>query len=304
MNQREESALDELSAFEALWSYMRGSRAASTAETAPSTAKVPVPSTAKSTATPPTDPNAYRTFRLTEYHIADQRDLPTATVRVPIYDGSGSRIAEGSPAFFAQLSLEGTGRLADGRLLNVTGAKVPVAHGDYAGVLAYHQQAYAKADARRRAAGKPPTPALYSGIVVSGGRVTHALSFHEVPAARRGIGYGELRGIALVPFRTLAADIGLTAKSDPRWKKKGGVVPPGTRVYIKEYDGLRLPDGTTHDGWFVVNDTGGAIVGAHFDVFVGTRALFRQAKLPESGHVWFAGIEQRIPPGYSYGLQT
>ncbi len=71
-------------------------------------------------------------------------------------------------------------------------------------------------------------------------------------------------------------------------------------MYVKEYDGLLLPDGTTHDGWFVVNDTGGGIFGTHFDVFVGTRALRKQLKLPESGQVWFAGIEQRIPPGYTY----
>jgi len=109
-----------------------------------------------------------------------------------------------------------------------------------------------------------------------------------------------------MPFRTLAADIGHIKYQavEPRWKGKGGLVPPGTHVYIKEYDGLRLPDGTTHDGWFVVNDTGGAIFGAHFDVFVGTQALRRQVKLPEFGQVWFAGIEQRIPLGYKYGLKS
>ncbi len=80
------------------------------------------------------------------------------------------------------------------------------------------------------------------------------------------------------------------------------LVPPGTRVYIKEYDGLGLPDGTTHDGWFIVNDTGGAIFGAHFDVFTGTRALRKRLELPEFGQVWFAGIEQRIAPDYTYGL--
>ena len=67
---------------------------------------------------------------------------------------------------------------------------------------------------------------------------------------------------------------------------------------------MRLPDGTTHDGWFIVNDTGGGIFGAHFDVFVGTRALRKQVKLPEFSQVWFAGIEQRIPPGYTYGLKA
>ncbi len=254
--------------------------------------------------TPPADPNAYRKFRLTTYHVIDQREVPTGSVRVPIYDDQGHKIAEGSPAFFAQLSLEGTARLTDGRLINVTGKKVPVSHDEYAEVLAYHREAYAKRDKKRREEGKEPTPTTYSGIVVENARVVRGLAFHEIPASRRGIGYGLLRGIPLVPFRTLAADIGRTKMAEPRWKGKGGLVPPGTHVYIKEYNGLRLPDGTTHDGWFVVNDTGGAIFGAHFDVFVGTRALRKQVKLPEFGQVWFAGIEHRILPGYTYGLKA
>jgi hypothetical protein len=242
--------------------------------------------------TPPSDPSAYRRFRLTTYHVVDQREAPPGAVRVPIYDNQGRKLAEGSPAFFAQVSLEGTGRLVDGRLINVTGKKVRVSHGDYAEVLAYH---------RRNLPGRPPG---YSGLVVENDRVVQALAFHEVPANKRGAGYGMQRGIPLIPFRTLAADIGRTKKSEPSWKDKGGLVPPGTRVYIKEYDGLQLPDGTRHDGWFVVNDTGGGIFGAHIDVFAGTRALRKQVKLPPVGTVWFPGIEQRIPPSYDYGLKA
>jgi peptidoglycan hydrolase-like protein with peptidoglycan-binding domain len=241
--------------------------------------------------TPPSDASAYRPFRLTTYHVADQSEVPTGSVAVPICDDKGAKLAAGSPAFFAQLSLEGTGRLTDGRLINVTGKKIPVSHDDYAGVLDHHRRYL------------PTRPTAYSGIVVKDGRVTHALAFHEVPAAKRGVGYGSLRGIPLVPFRTLAADIGRTSRSEPTLKGKGGVVPPGTRVYIKEYDGLQLPDGQRHDGWFVVNDTGGGIFGAHFDVFVGTRALRKKLKLPEVGRVWFQGIESRVPPGYEYGLK-
>ena len=40
------------------------------------------------------------------------------------------------------------------------------------------------------------------------------------------------------------------------------------------------------------------VFGAHFDVFVGTQALRKRLKLPEFGQVWFAGVDQRIPPGY------
>ena len=246
--------------------------------------------------TPPAELTAYRRFRLTAYFIVDQKSVPTDGTPVPIYNENGQQLAEGSPAFFAQLSLNGSGRLSDGRLLNVTGKTVNVSHEDFAGVLEYHTRSY-----RKR-----PKPTLYSGIEVKNGRVVRALSFNEVPSSRCGIGYGSLRGIPLVPFRTLAADIGHVkyTKAEPKWKGKGGVVPPGTHVYIRQYDGLQLPDGTKHDGWFVVNDTGGGIYGAHFDVFVGTRSLYKQVKLPGVAEVWFPGIELRVPSGYTYGLET
>jgi peptidoglycan hydrolase-like protein with peptidoglycan-binding domain len=242
--------------------------------------------------TPPSDTSAYRKFRLTSYYVVDQREVPTGSVRVPIYDNQRRKIAEGSPEFFAKLSLEGTGLLEDKRLLNVTGKYVSVAHDDYAEVLTYHL---------RNLSNKPFG---YSGIQVKNGRVVAALAFHEVPPGKRGVGYGMQRNdIPLIPFRTLAADIGRTKKSEPRWKGKDGLVPPGTRVYIREYDGLRLPDGSTHDGWFVVNDTGGGIFGVHFDVFMGTRSLAKSLKHhPTVGTVWFPGIEQRIPAGYDYGF--
>ena len=56
----------------------------------------------------------------------------------------------------------------------------------------------------------------------------------------------------------------------------------------------------------VDGDPGFRIRGAQprFRVFVGTRALRKQVKLPEFAQVRFAGIEQRIPPGYTYGLKA
>ena len=256
--------------------------------------------------TPPSHAGAYRKFRLTTYHVVDQADEPTGAVRVPILDLQGNKLADGSPAFFAKLSLEGTGRLSDGRLINVTGKTVPVSQGDYAEVLAYHRKAYARSNEKRHQQGRAPVSTQYSGISVDGDRVTRAFAFHVVDTAKLGAGYGMARGVPYTPFRTLAADIGHVKYShvEPKWKGQGGVVPPGTQVYIKEYDGLHLPDGSTHDGWFIVNDTGGAIFGAHFDVFTGSDALRKQLKLPEFGQVWFPGIEDRVPAGYTYGLTT
>lgn len=68
--------------------------------------------------------------------------------------------------------------------------------------------------------------------------------------------YGDGVGAcALIPFHTLAAD--------PR------ILPLGSVVRIDETVGMRLPDGTLHDGIWRVEDIGGAIKGYRIDLFVG-----------------------------------
>jgi 3D (Asp-Asp-Asp) domain-containing protein len=61
-------------------------------------------------------------------------------------------------------------------------------------------------------------------------------------------------GGALVPFRTVAVD--------PH------VIKLGSKIYIPQLKGARLPDGTVHDGIFVAADCG-HFRGRHVDVFVG-----------------------------------
>lgn len=62
-------------------------------------------------------------------------------------------------------------------------------------------------------------------------------------------------GCRPVAMRTLA--------TDPR------VIPRRTRLFIRETVGLRLPDGTVHDGYWYASDTGGAIRGARVDLYTG-----------------------------------
>jgi 3D (Asp-Asp-Asp) domain-containing protein len=62
-------------------------------------------------------------------------------------------------------------------------------------------------------------------------------------------------GCRPVPMRTLA--------TDPR------VIPRRTRVFIRETVGIRLPDGTVHDGYWYASDTGGAIRGQRVDLYTG-----------------------------------
>ena len=55
-----------------------------------------------------------------------------------------------------------------------------------------------------------------------------------------------------------------TVAVDPR------VIPRRTKLFIRETVGLRMSDGTIHDGYWYASDTGGAIKGANrFDSFWG-----------------------------------
>jgi len=59
----------------------------------------------------------------------------------------------------------------------------------------------------------------------------------------------------LVPFHTIAVD--------PR------EIPLGTRVFIDETAGLKLPDGTLHDGNWIAEDVGSAIQQDRIDLYTG-----------------------------------
>lgn len=236
-----------------------------------------------------------RPWRLTTYYVAAEVDA-TGDPTVPVYDRDRRVLGKVSASFFAQMSLEGTGLLKGGRLLNVAGSRVPVDPKDYAPVLSYH----------RRFLGAKPAP--YSGIEVSSldpESVVRAFAFEVVSAA--GVGFGMAGGKPLVPFKTVAADTGQVGTSEPAWKGKGGVCPRGTRAYVAELDGKLLPDGLggtfAHDGWVEVTDAGGGIYGCHFDVFCGTKSMARSAGLPDLGHVWYDRVAERAPAGYAYGLK-
>ncbi len=66
---------------------------------------------------------------------------------------------------------------------------------------------------------------------------------------------------ALQPFRSVAVD--------PRW------VPLGTPLYLPELRGMRLPDGSSHDGCVRADDTGGGIRRREIDFFVESYANYK-----------------------------
>ncbi len=93
---------------------------------------------------------------------------------------------------------------------------------------------------------------LNDGRVINvDGRVSGTRRWKHIPQA-----FGlDAVGCGLVPFRSAAVD--------------RSVVPLRTRLHLPETVGMRMPDGTRHDGiWYAV-DTGSAIVGNRIDIFLG-----------------------------------
>ncbi len=78
-------------------------------------------------------------------------------------------------------------------------------------------------------------------------------------AGGRGIRNRDSMGCKVEPMRTLAVD--------PK------VVPLGSVVYIKETEGLVMPDGRLHDGLWYASDIGGAIKGQRIDLFTGSGSV-------------------------------
>lgn len=85
-------------------------------------------------------------------------------------------------------------------------------------------------------------------------------------------GYG-VDFIPLEPFRSVAVD--------------PTVIPIGSLVYIPKAKGVRLPDGSIHDGYFLAADIGDAIKNKRIDMFT---AYGDQSKVFRDG-----GIENMVP---------
>lgn len=79
--------------------------------------------------------------------------------------------------------------------------------------------------------------------------------FFEIDRKKCRFGYG-VNNICLDPFYSVAADL--------------TIHKPGDVIFIPAVVGLELPDGSKHDGYFIVRDQGHGIVGpGRFDFFSG-----------------------------------
>lgn len=108
--------------------------------------------------------------------------------------------------------------------------------------------------------------------------------FTESNLTKCPYGYG-MRNVCLDPYFTVAADL--------NFYKLGDV------IFVPQFVGEVMPDGETHDGFFVVRDAGGAILGPwRFDFYTGfTKPFIRSNPFYRLG---FANVAN----GFEFRLAT
>jgi 3D (Asp-Asp-Asp) domain-containing protein len=177
--------------------------------------------TAEEVAKPPAQPCCgyplvgEKGFALRFYWLAMEDRFHPDDDHLAIYSRDGFFIGAYPSAFIKSLLMEGSGVLADGRLIN------------------------------------------YSGRC----RFGVGTCYEPLDEAQYPFGRGAGRR-ALVPFKSVAVDPRLVAIGEP--------------LYIPEFDGLVMPDGTRHDGCVRADDTGGNIKRREMDFFVVSRDNFRR----------------------------
>ena len=85
-------------------------------------------------------------------------------------------------------------------------------------------------------------------------------------AGAKGVGALDSLGCKVVAMRTVAVDRKLIA--------------PRSVLFIKETVGLKMPDGSAHDGFWYASDVGGAIKGERIDLFTGGNGASMKPMMP------------------------
>ena len=85
-------------------------------------------------------------------------------------------------------------------------------------------------------------------------------------AGAKGVGALDSLGCKVVAMRTVAIDSKL--------------IPKRSVLFIKETVGLKMPDGSAHDGYWYASDVGGAIHKGRIDLYTGSGARSMQVLMP------------------------
>ncbi|HWM86626.1 MAG TPA: 3D domain-containing protein [Kofleriaceae bacterium] len=166
-----------------------------------------------------------RGFALRFYWLATEGGFRPDEDHHAIYSRDGFFIGAYPAGFIKSLLMEGSGILADGRVIN------------------------------------------YAGRCRFGTGTCYEPLDESVYPFGRGAGRRPL-----IPFKSVAVD--------PR------LVPLGEPLYIPEFDGLVMPDGSVHDGCVRADDTGGNIKKRKMDFFVVTYENFRELLHTLFGVIW------------------
>lgn len=188
--------------------------------------------------------------KLTRYYMVSEKDYGDNKI-VPVLDIQGNLISTVDATFFASMSLEGSAKLADGRVLNVNGGYAQASD-------TISQTLKTIADKQYRS---------HYGYVGLSNDCKRYFTYNVSPTMW-GIG---MHNFSLMPFVAVA--------SDQRF------YPFGTTLFIPELQGKTMPDGTTHAGYVYCCDTGGAIIGEHLDFFVGYKEWQLEGIIPDNVEV-------------------
>lgn len=219
-----------------------------TAAVAPAAITTSAPVPPSGPAAPDPAGEALGDFRMTFYWVADEKEYPGERPVERIHGRDGDVLGTFGERFARALRMEGTGRTAGGTLLNWAGRHC----GPPRRVV---ERVRDRRGRLRRQVRMEPTSC-----------------FVALDPTRYPFGMG-VQGYRLIPYRTVAVDLSR--------------IPPATPLFVPEMVGVRLPDGTRHDGCVVAVDTGGGIRGARLDFFVPTQAEFREAfrQLPRRSQI-------------------
>lgn len=283
-----------------------------------------VKSSSGSTSMPSSSSTDRFAWRFTKYCIANEANPAYKGKRVtPIFDVSGSTIKLTHPKFYLQSRLNGTGKLessnpVDYIYFNTANHSVsPTAPG----IPELFDQflIQAESDIRNRQlrgnsliVARKNAASRY-GLLLDD-QATGIISV-DVFTRTSSILTADGGAIPAKPYKTIAADIGTVGPSsggpghEPFYRNNKGLVPLGTVVTIKELKDRMLPDETgklvQHDGTVTVNDTGSAIYGKHFDLFVGIEDNVNKYPISSTMTITFEGnvTRKNLPSHYTIDTQ-
>lgn len=185
--------------------------------------------------------------KATRYYLLSTDDYHNHTT-IPLFDPQGNTLAMVSPDACVLGACEGSVKLPNGNVLNITSHYVDLPQ-QYQSTLLL------------TAKGQFRSHYTVGGINAAGDKV---LAWEPCSASW---GWG-MHAKPLIPFVSVASDQTL--------------YPFGTRLYSSTIAGQTMPDGSLHDGYLSCDDRGSHVIGQHLDLFTGTNEWAKRLTIPDT----------------------